>query len=307
MAGFGNNNEEIYIYSANSITDSTPTAFIYGVSIGTSTSERPAGLTTGTTFIEPQGAASRYKTTGAVYSGTQSALLTAIGNTTSNWEAVAPAATGDWTFNVQAPVAPMFTGATVNGSDNTFLNAAQRSQVTSLVLNFSAPVVINSGAFTLENIGLLTAQTPDALGASQILVTGSGTSQITLRWGAGAGVVTRNGSGALGNSLADGNWRLTINAANVTGQDGGLALSGNNLFGASATDNFFRMFGDSNGDGLLTSSDTAAFRAAFSSGSSSFGNAALDWDGDGTVSNATNSPDRINFLGNSGKRRRVGY
>ena len=98
--GLGNNNEEFYIYTASAITSATPTAFIYGAKIGTSPSSRPAGLTTGTTFISPTGSFSRYKTTGATYSGSQSTLLTAIGNIASNWEAVAPGAVGDWTFTL---------------------------------------------------------------------------------------------------------------------------------------------------------------------------------------------------------------
>lgn len=98
--GLGNANEEIYIYTAAAIGDLTPTAFIFGTRIGSSTSARPSGLTAGTTWIMPTGSASRYKTTGATYTGTQAALLTAIGNTAANWEATAPGAAGDWTFNV---------------------------------------------------------------------------------------------------------------------------------------------------------------------------------------------------------------
>ncbi len=203
-------------------------------------------------------------------------------------------------------VAPTFSGATVNGVDS-FLTPSQRSQVTSLVLAFSAPVNIAADAFTVSNIGLVTAQAPAALASTQILVTGSGTSSITLRWDAGPGVVSRLGSGVLGNSLADGNWVLDIDPSKVTAVLGGLSLTGDTSFGDVPADNFFRLFGDSNGDGLLTASDTAAFRSAFSAGSPTVNNAAFDWNGDGFVSNATNSPDRINFLANSGKRRRTNF
>lgn len=98
--GLGNNNEEIQIYTASSVTATTPTAFIYSVEIGSSPSARPFGLTAGTTFISPTGSASRYKTSGATYSGTESQLLTAIGNTATNWEAVAPGVASDWTFTI---------------------------------------------------------------------------------------------------------------------------------------------------------------------------------------------------------------
>ena len=98
-AGLGNNNDEIHIYEAASISATTPTKFIFSAKIGTSPSSLPAGLTAGTTFISPTGSASRYKITGATYSGTSSELLTAIGNIATNWEAVAPVNTTDWTFS----------------------------------------------------------------------------------------------------------------------------------------------------------------------------------------------------------------
>lgn len=207
----------------------------------------------------------------------------------------------NFTINAAA-AAPTFSGALVNGSD-TFLNAAQRSQLTSLVLNFSAPVVIASGAFTVENIGLVTAQSAAALASSQILVTGSGTSTITLRWAAGSGVVTRGASGATGNSLADGNWRLTIDSTKVTAQSGGAQLIGSNTFGATSADNFFRMFGDNDGDGDVDGIDLiAARRAALLAPSvSNPYNAAMDSNGDGI--NFGQGIDSA-FTSNYGKRRR---
>ena len=192
-------------------------------------------------------------------------------------------------------VAEQFTGASVNGSD-TFLNSAQRSQITSLVLNFSAPVVVAANAFTVAIVGLFTAQSAAALASSQILVTGSGTNLITLRWGTGTGVQTRAGSGALGNSLMDGNWQLTIDPSKVT--SGGTAMTGSATFGTLASDNFFRMYGDSNGDGRVDAVDTNALRAALNTSL----NAALDFDGSGST---TAGVDTSNFFGNNNKRRRI--
>ena len=57
------------------------------------------------------------------------------------------------------------------------------------------------------------------------------------------------------------------------------------------------MFGDSNGDGVVSTTDTGAFRGALSTN-----DAAFDFDGDGLVVNS--GLDRSNFLGNFGKRRR---
>jgi hypothetical protein len=116
-AGFGSNNEEIYLYTAADINATTPTAFIYGVRIGTSTSARPAGLVAGTTFITPPPsgtlAASRYKTSGAIYTGTTNALLAAIGDVANNWQTAASytLTAGDWTFAFVTPAAEPTTQA----------------------------------------------------------------------------------------------------------------------------------------------------------------------------------------------------
>ncbi len=105
-AGLGNNSDEIYIYTAPAITSNTPTAFIYFAKIGSALGAIPSGLTLGTTAISPTGTASRYKTTGATYTGTQAVLLAAIGNIAANWEAVAPVAATDWTFSVTTLALP---------------------------------------------------------------------------------------------------------------------------------------------------------------------------------------------------------
>ncbi len=106
--GLGNNNEEIYVYTASAISATTPTAFIYFAKIGTSASSVPAGLTTGTTAISPAGTALRYATTGAVYSGTVSALLSAIGNTAANWVTTGATSitSADWSFIVSPASVP---------------------------------------------------------------------------------------------------------------------------------------------------------------------------------------------------------
>ncbi len=139
--GLGNNNEEIQIYTASAITSTTPTAFIYSAKIGTSSSARPSGLTAGTTFISPTGSASRYKTSGATYTGTESQLLTAIGNTATNWEAVAPGAAGDWTFSIggSAPVTIVINDVSVTeGNSGT------------TTLNFTVTRSDNTTGFTVD-------------------------------------------------------------------------------------------------------------------------------------------------------------
>jgi hypothetical protein len=101
-AGMSNNSEELYIYTASSITAISPTLFISYTKIGTSTSAVPSSLSLGTTAIAPVGSALRYATSGATYSGTKETLLTAIGNTSSNWNTTGATtfAATDWSFSV---------------------------------------------------------------------------------------------------------------------------------------------------------------------------------------------------------------
>ncbi len=216
-----------------------------------------------------------------------------------------PDAFADFALNItDIADAPQLVSVVINGGD-TFLNAAQRSQVTSLVVTFDMPVNLSPGAFTIVDNGLTTVQTPVAVDPSQILVTGSGTTY-TIRFGSGPGVVTRDTSVGLGrgNSLRDGNFLLTVDPTKVKDLPNLQSLSpnnsfgdGDNEFGDRAVDNFFRLFGDSDGNGVVNSLDTGAFARAISTY-----NAAVDFNGDGLVQNS--GVDRTGFLGNFNKRRR---
>ena len=298
--GLGNNNDEIYIYKALSTAAITPSTFIYGVAIGNSTSARPSGLSLGSSFIRPTGAAARYKPVGAVYSGLPSTLLPAIANTSANWESIAPGSP-NWNFII----GPTFTSALVNGGV-AFPNNSQRSIVTSLVVNFGSPVILQSNPFSLENIGLVTAGS-SFIPQNQLVISPSSgaSSSFTITFDAGTvangtvlnGVVKRSGGPAAttnGNSLADGNYVLRIDPSKVKGE--GFALLGDAAFGDVATDRFFRMYGDSDGDGDVDGTDAVALRNAQLSY-----NSALDWDGNGSV---TAGADVNNFNNNRNRRRR---
>ena len=110
--GLGGSNEELFVYTGTSATALTPTAFIYGVKIGTSTQGVPAGLVDGVTFIAPSQARARYLTAGAVYAGTPSDLRAAIGDTFNNWETAATntgwIASSAWNFSLPAVQAITF-------------------------------------------------------------------------------------------------------------------------------------------------------------------------------------------------------
>jgi fibronectin-binding autotransporter adhesin len=215
----------------------------------------------------------------------------------------------NFTINPAAAAGPTLTSVTLNNGVG-FSNPNQRSMITSLTVAFSAPVTLAANAFTLENIGLFTASS-SFIPQNQLVITpSSGSSSVfTITFDAGAvangttvnGVTKRAGGAAAsttGNSLADGNYRLAIDATKVS--NGGGNLTGNNIFGAAAADNFFRLYGDSNGDGRVDSTDTTAIRAALRGAY----NAAFDWDGNGSV---TAGVDSTNFDSRINRRRRVGY
>src|SRR5262249_22649258 len=94
--------------------------------------------------------------------------------------------------------------------------------------------------------------------------------------------LTFTGGPVEGGSLADGRYMLTVLAAQVNGGqfDGnGDGTAGDDyvLVGTPAN-GLFRLFGDSDGDGDVDTSDFAAFRAGFGGPSFTF-----DSDGDGDL------------------------
>ena len=165
--------------------------------------------------------------------------------------------------------------------------SAQRSQITSVTVTFDGLVShteLTSAAFGLTNIDSSTA-----LLSTQLLVAPGDTGGVTtvvLTFGAGASVADRDGTGDLGNSLADGNYELTILSSQITGLAADHVFGGHNAAVAESTnDDFFRLYGDIDGDGDTDANDlNDSFAPAFFSvvGGAAF-NPALDGDGDGDV------------------------
>jgi hypothetical protein len=85
-------------------------------------------------------------------------------------------------------------------------------------------------------------------------------------------------------SLADGEYRLTILSAQVSGAGQPLDGDSNGTPGGDFTMELFRLFGDVNGDKTVNGLDLALFRSAFGT---SLGNPNyvdyLDQNGDGTI------------------------
>lgn len=238
------------------------------------------------------------------FSGTPTLLASAVtggrNNTAFRGVAVVPS---------YALPAPTLASVAIN-KHIAFAKIDQRSQVVKVTVSFSGAVTLDDGAFTLENIGLYTASS-NVIPSNQLLIApvAGDPASFEISFGSGAGVITRTGpaGSSRGNSLADGNYVLTINPAKVHQADG-QTLTGNNKFGADSAgnykpaDKFFRMFGDSDGDGDVDGTDTVAFRRAILNY-----DASLDWDGGGAVIFNSTDPnsDSNKFAANSSKKRRT--
>jgi photosystem II stability/assembly factor-like uncharacterized protein len=148
---------------------------------------------------------------------------------------------GVWEVSLaaQQTVAPSVQSVVVNDG------SAQRSLVTSLTVTFSTAVALDPGAFELArqeggSIGLDVAET---------VVDGQTVATLTFV-----------GPGVIGGSLPDGHYALTIHGDHV--HDGlGQALdgAGTGQAGSDRVDPFFRLFGDSDGDGHVGLGDLLRF------------------------------------------------
>jgi hypothetical protein len=151
--------------------------------------------------------------------------------------------------------------------------SAQRAMVNSITINFSRAVgTVDDGAFKV------TAQ--QAGGDPTVVVT----------WNAArtAATLTFTGSLIVAGSLQDGRFSLVIDSTKIHDASGGLldgdgdGLSG----GARAADAFFRLFGDSDGDGDVDNLDLFRFRQSFGLTSADPNyKSYFDFDGDGDVDN----------------------
>lgn len=168
----------------------------------------------------------------------------------------------------------------------------QRSMVHQLLVTFDGLVEIadlNSSAFTVRKRGpdgglVVTTATVSILG-----------NKTQVRLAFAGSFVESNGS------LKDGNYDLIIRAASIRrantsdssalldGDRDGIA-GGDRLFGSSANDQavaadaFFRLYGDTNGDGLVGVAEFGEFRSSFGKTSTDAGyNALFDFDSIGAV------------------------
>ena len=125
-----------------------------------------------------------------------------------------------------------------------------------------------------------------------------GKTVVTLTFLDGPSVVFR----PTGNTLADGNYELTIDASKVTAFDMELdgdedgAAGGDYVFGDEEADAFFRLFGDLDGSRFVGNNDYALFRLAFRKALGEEGYDPLfDSDGSGFIGNNDYALFRLHF------------
>jgi len=154
-----------------------------------------------------------------------------------------------------------------------------RSIVDRLVVSFNDAVTLETGAFLVRDKVTLQEVTVTAS-----IDNSSGSSVVTLML---SGALTESATG----SLIDGNYELVIDGSKVFGSegqqldgDGDGSAGGDFVFGDEATDNFFRLFGDSTGDRQVNIFDLLHFRQSYRKSIGDVGfNSQFDSNGDGVV------------------------
>ena len=139
--------------------------------------------------------------------------------------------------------APTVESIVINNGD------AQRSMVNEITVSFSEIVNVSAADFLLQNTDTGTNVTPTV--STQVI---DGKTVATL---------TFSGTGTTAGSLDDGNYSLTILDSITDALGNQLDGDGDGSAGGNATDDFFRLFGDSNGDGTVNIIDFFQFRNTF--------------------------------------------
>ncbi len=176
---------------------------------------------------------------------------------------------------------------------------AQRSRVTSLLVQFDQPIVqagTTAAAFQLNRQSPAGSVTLGGFDPNYFngLFGKFGISPINLDFA----TLTFIGGPVDFGSLADGRYTLTINAMQISSANGQLDGNGNGVGGdnysliGTPANGLFRLFGDADGDGTVAANDFIQFRLAFGGTSSIF-----DFDGDGAVAASDFIQFRLRFGG----------
>jgi VCBS repeat-containing protein len=175
--------------------------------------------------------------------------------------------------------------ATVTGTQIGATNTAfpdQRSVISQVTVNFSEPVSVHpDSAFTL-------------------IRNGSEPVPVHVTWDAAfkTATLTFNTTEANGASLANGSYQLQVNGDQLIGPDGqAVDANGDNMAGGVLNVNFYRLFGDINGDRVVDATDLAALRSVFGATITDPNSAAAAFDanGDGVIDQSDLDAFRANF------------
>ncbi|WP_167546952.1 ELWxxDGT repeat protein [Stieleria maiorica] len=183
-------------------------------------------------------------------------------------------------LTINAPLAPTVEIAAPPGVYPP-VGQMQRSMLESVSLVFEEEVSITESGIELVNRDTGTEVTSLIVNS----VFRNGQTIVELTFGPGPSVVTRDQAGTTGllNSLADGNYQLTVRSTAVASLQTGLNLDVDFVHGELAADRFFRFYGDSDGDRDVDGQDYGRFGTTFLRTSPDEYNPDLDFDGDGDV------------------------
>ncbi len=184
--------------------------------------------------------------------------LATLGSTPGTFTVMATLGSASNTAQVSADVAPTVSSFQVNDGN------AQRSMVDSLTVTFNESVTLADNAITLN----LLSQTGGSPTPMSFTLSGSGTTY----------VLTFTGSDDVGNSLPDGAYELIVSAGGVSG-------TGNLNMSADQDYEFFRLYGDFNGDGKVDSADFGVLAIDYGTETNS-SDWYLDYNGDGVIDSA---------------------
>lgn len=161
-----------------------------------------------------------------------------------------------------------------------------RSLIRQVVVDFDGDMIVDSGAFAIAQRTLVNGNPIFTSVTTQVDLTTlpNGKTRATLTF---SGEFTRAGG-----ALVDGYYQLTIDSSKVRDRVSGVSLDGDRngvaggdfALGSAEADNFFALFGDTNGDGLVGVDEFGEFRSAFGKLSADPGyNPLFDFNGDGAV------------------------
>ena len=145
---------------------------------------------------------------------------------------------------------------------------SQRSVVRRITVNFDSDITFDSGAFDLKTIG------GDVVAVTTSVAPGTPTNQVVLTF-----------PGTIGGSLADGDYRLAILDTHVRDAAGNdIDGDANGRAGGVRVDDFFRFYGDKNGDRAVDAADDFTFSRTYRQSSTDpLFDVDLDYDNDGRV------------------------